>query len=175
ARTSPIMETLGGVAIVAVILYGGSQVISGNRDTGTFFSFITALLLAYEPVKRLANLNVNLQEGLAAAQRLFALLDEEPRIRDAAGAAELAVARGEISFSGVTFGYGTGIDALRGIDLLVPAGKSVALVGPSGAGKSTILNLIPRFYDVQAGTVAIDGQDVRRVTLASLRRAIGLV
>jgi ATP-binding cassette, subfamily B, bacterial MsbA len=175
ARTSPIMETLGGVAIVAVILWGGTQVINGNRDTGTFFSFITALLLAYEPMKRLANLNVNLQEGLAAAQRLFALLDEEPRIRDGADATELAVARGEVSFRGVSFGYGSGVEAVRGIDLIVPAGKSVALVGPSGAGKSTILNLIPRFYDVQAGSVAIDGQDVRRVTLASLHRAIALV
>jgi ATP-binding cassette, subfamily B, bacterial MsbA len=126
-------------------------------------------------MKRLANLNVNLQEGLAAAQRLFALLDEEPRIRDGADASELAVARGEVSFRGVSFGYGSGVEAVRGIDLIVPAGKSVALVGPSGAGKSTILNLIPRFYDVQAGSVAIDGQDVRRVTLASLHRAIALV
>jgi subfamily B ATP-binding cassette protein MsbA len=175
AISSPIMETLGGVAIVAVILYGGSQVINGARDTGTFFSFITALLLAYEPIKRLANLNVNLQEGLAAAQRIFALLDDEPKIRDAADAKTLAIGKGEVAFRAVRFAYGDDAEALQGIDLVVPAGRSVALVGPSGAGKSTILNLIPRFYDVDEGSVAIDGQDVRGVTLASLRGAIALV
>jgi subfamily B ATP-binding cassette protein MsbA len=175
AISSPIMETLGGVAIVAVILYGGSQVIAGARDTGTFFSYITALLLAYEPIKRLANLNVNLQEGLAAAQRIFALLDEQPRIKDAAAARPLAIAKGEVAFRGVSFGYSAAIEALRTIDLVVPAGRTAALVGPSGAGKSTILNLIPRFYDVDSGAVAIDGQDVRGVTLTSLRGAIALV
>ena len=175
AASHPIMETLGGIAIVAVILYGGAQVIEGARTTGTFFSFITALLLAYEPVKRLANLNNSLQEGLAAAQRLFASLDAEPQIRDAADARPLEVARGEVRFERVSFGYRTGSAALDEISLTVPAGKTAALVGPSGAGKSTILNLIPRFYDVGAGRVTIDGQDVRKVTLASLRGAIGLV
>ena len=175
AASSPIMETLGGVAIVAVILYGGAQVIDGTRTTGTFFSFITALLLAYEPVKRLANLNTSLQEGLAAAQRLFVSLDTEPTIRDAPDARPLAIARGEVRFERVAFGYHTGSAALDGVTLVVPAGKTAALVGPSGAGKSTILNLIPRFYEVGTGAVTIDGQDVRHVTLASLRGAIGLV
>jgi subfamily B ATP-binding cassette protein MsbA len=176
AASHPIMETLGGIAIVAVILYGGAQVIEGVRTTGTFFSFITALLLAYEPVKRLANLNNSLQEGLAAAQRLFASLDTEPQIRDAADARPLAVRSGEVRFERVSFGYRVGgAAALEDISLVVPAGKTAALVGPSGAGKSTLLNLIPRFYDVTSGRVTIDGQDLRAVTLASLRGAIGLV
>jgi subfamily B ATP-binding cassette protein MsbA len=175
AASHPIMETLGGIAIVAVILYGGAQVIAGARTTGTFFSFITALLLAYEPVKRLANLNTSLQEGLAAAERVFASLDIEPAIHDAPDAARLAVARGEVRFERVSFAYHPGSAALDGVTVTVPAGKTAALVGPSGAGKSTLLNLIPRFYDVGAGRVTIDGQDVRAVTLASLRGAIGLV
>jgi subfamily B ATP-binding cassette protein MsbA len=175
SASHPIMETLGGVAIVAVIVYGGAQVIDGSRTTGTFFSFITALLLAYEPVKRLANLNSSLQEGLAAAQRVFDALDVEPMIKDAPGATPLAVSRGEVRFEGVSFGYRADIPALRGLDLVVPAGRTAALVGPSGAGKSTILNLIPRFYDVDAGRVTIDGSDLRQATLASLRGSIGLV
>lgn len=176
AISSPVMETFGGVAIVAVILYGGSQVIEGTRTTGTFFSFITALLLAYEPIKRLANLNVAMQEGLAAADRVFVLIDTPPAIADAPEAKPLQVTQGEIRFTGVRFHY-TDPDApqLDGLDLLIPAGKKVALVGPSGAGKSTVLNLIPRFYDVTAGEIRIDGQPIRDVTLASLRGTIGLV
>jgi len=175
SAASPMMETLGGVAVAIVILYGGAQVIDGSRTPGAFFSFITALLLAYQPMKTLAGLNANLQEGLAAAQRVFAVLDIEPAIRDAAGAKTLAVRGGEIRFAGVEFSYDGTKRALGGADLVVPAGKTVALVGPSGAGKSTILNLIPRFYDVGAGRITIDGQDVRAVTVASLRGAIALV
>jgi subfamily B ATP-binding cassette protein MsbA len=175
SAASPLMETLGGVAVAIVILYGGAQVIDGTRTPGAFFSFVTALLLAYQPMKSLAGLNANLQEGLAAAQRVFAVLDIEPAIRDAAGAKALAVRGGEIRFAGVDFSYDGTKRALDGADLVVPAGKTVALVGPSGAGKSTILNLIPRFYDVGAGRIAIDDQDVRAVTLASLRGAIALV
>jgi subfamily B ATP-binding cassette protein MsbA len=173
--SSPIMEMLGGVAIVAVIFYGGYQVIHGVRTPGAFFSFVTALLLAYEPMKRLANLNASLQEGLASAQRIFALLDQKATVTDRPGAGTLAVEHGLIRFDGVRFGYGQGQVALHDLSLDVPAGKTVALVGPSGAGKSTILNLIPRFYDVTAGRVTIDGADVRDVTLASLRANIGLV
>jgi subfamily B ATP-binding cassette protein MsbA len=172
---SPLMETLGGIAIAIVILYGGHQVISGVRTPGTFFSFITAMLLAYQPMKSLAGLNANLQEGLAAAQRVFSVLDIEPAIGDAPGAKPLAVRGGEIRFEAVRFAYGTGKSALDGIDLVVPAGKTVALVGPSGAGKSTILNLIPRFYDVASGRILIDGHDLRAVTLGSLRAAMALV
>jgi ATP-binding cassette, subfamily B, bacterial MsbA len=172
---SPLMEALGGVAVAAVILYGGHQVVVGARTPGTFFSFITALLLAYQPLKVLASLNIGLQEGLAAAQRIFTVLDIEPEIRDRPDAEPLAVSTGEIRFTGVSFDYADGTRALDGIDLVVPAGKTVALVGASGAGKSTILNLIPRFFDVAAGSIAIDGTDIRAATLASLRGAIALV
>ena len=175
SRASPMMETLGGAAIAVVILYGGHQVITGARTPGALFSFITALLLAYQPLKSLANLNASLQEGLAAAQRVFEVLDVEPTIRDMPGARPLRVAGGEIRFEGVRFGYAPGAVALDGVSLTVPAGRTVALVGPSGAGKSTILNLIPRFFDVDEGSIAIDGQDIRSVTLASLRGAIALV
>ena len=173
--THPIMETLGGIAVVGIIIYGGLQVLDRTMTPGDLISFVTALFLAYEPLKRLANLNANLQEGLAAAQRVFAMLDVEPDIRDRAGASVLAVAGGEIRFEDVHFAYAADQPALRGIDLVVPAGKTVALVGPSGAGKSTVLNLIPRFYDVARGRLTIDGVDVRTVTLASLRASIGLV
>jgi subfamily B ATP-binding cassette protein MsbA len=175
SRASPMMETLGGAAIAIVILYGGHQVISEGRTPGALFSFITALLLAYQPLKSLANLNASLQEGLAAAQRIFEVLDIEPTIRDMPSARPLRVAGGEIRFDKVRFGYVPGVVTLDGISLTIPAGRTVALVGPSGAGKSTVLNLIPRFFDVGEGTIAIDGQDVRSVTLASLRGAIALV
>ncbi|HEV2550533.1 MAG TPA: ABC transporter transmembrane domain-containing protein [Stellaceae bacterium] len=172
---SPLMETLGGIAVALVILYGGHQVISEARSPGAFFSFITALLLAYQPMKALAGLNASLQEGLAAAQRIFGVLDIEPEIRELPGAKALAIKGGAIRFADVRFHYPNGARALEGASFAVPAGKTVALVGASGAGKSTILNLIPRFYDAQSGTVAIDGSDVREVTLASLRGAIALV
>ena len=175
SRAAPMMEALGGAAIALVIFYGGHQVIVGARTPGAFFSFITALLLAYQPVKALAILNATLQEGLAAAQRVFEVLDIEPAIRDRPGARPLRVAGGEVSFRNVRFGYQPGTVALDGISFTVPAGSTVALVGPSGAGKSTVLNLIPRFYDTDAGSIAIDGQEVGSVTLASLRSAIGLV
>ena len=175
ALTYPIMEILGGMAVVAVVVYGGIQVMEGNRTPGEFFSFMTALLLAFEPMKRLAHLNASLQEGLAAAQRIFLVLDTEPGIRERPDAGSLGVRTGAIVFENVEFGYAPGRAALKGVSLHVPAGKTVALVGASGAGKSSILNLIPRFYDVDAGRVAIDGTDVRDVTLASLRTAIALV
>jgi subfamily B ATP-binding cassette protein MsbA len=175
SRASPIMEALGGTAIAVVILYGGHQVISGARTPGALFSFITALLLAYQPLKSLANLNASLQEGLAAAQRIFEVLDVEPEIRDMPGARPLRIAGGEIRFENVHFGYVSGTPVIDGLLLTIPAGRTVALVGPSGAGKSTILNLIPRFYDIERGSITIDAQDVRRVTIPSLRGAIALV
>ena len=171
----PIMEVLGGLAIVAVILYGGQAVISGVKSPGSFFAFITALLLAYEPIKRLARLNADLQVGLAAATRVFALLDREPAIRDAPDAVALEIGGGGVRFERVTFSYGTAGPTLHDIDIEVPAGRTAALVGASGAGKSTVMNLIPRFYDVDGGRIAIDGQDLRAVTLASLRAQIALV
>jgi subfamily B ATP-binding cassette protein MsbA len=159
-RAAPMMEALGGAAIAVVILYGGHQVISGARTPGAFFSFITALLLAYQPMKALAILNASLQEGLAAAQRVFDILDIEPKVQDRPGARPLQIRGGEVRFEEVRFGYHPG---------------TVALVGRSGAGKSTVLNLIPRFYDVDGGSITIDGQETREVTLASLRGAIALV
>jgi ATP-binding cassette, subfamily B, bacterial MsbA len=175
AISRPLMESLGGIAMALAILYGGSQVIDGTMTTGELASFLAALLAAYKPMKNIANLNATLQQGLAAAQRVFNILDIEPQIADRDGAKPLARVRGEIKFDDVRFSYSTKATALNGIDLDIHAGKTVALVGPSGAGKSTILNLIPRFYDPQGGTVTIDGQDVRDVTLDSLRDAIALV
>lgn len=175
AGASPIMETLGGVFIAAVMFYGGSQVIDNALTTGEFFAFITAMLMAYQPLKALANLNVNLQEGLAATQRVFGILDSEPRIFSKPGAPDLSVHGGEITFNDVSFSYNNGTAALNGVSLTVPEGCTVALVGPSGAGKSTILNLLPRFYDADTGQVTIDNTDVRSVDLTSLRNAIGLV
>ncbi len=172
---SPIMEFLAGLAVVAAVLYGGSQVIAGDRTTGSFVSFIAALLLAYEPLKRLARLNAQLQVGMAAAQRVFDLIDSRPTIVDRPQAETLHKVQGRITFTDVHFSYGDDLPALHGIDIDVPAGKTFALVGPSGAGKSTVLNLIPRFYDVQQGEVAIDGHDVREVTMSSLREQMALV
>ena len=175
SRASPMMEALGGAAVAVVIAYGGYQVINGTRTPGAFFSFITALLLAYQPLKSLANLNASLQEGLAAAHRIFEVLDIEPDIRDLPDALPLRVTGGEIRFEDVRFGYQPPAVALDGITVTIPAGSTVALVGPSGAGKSTVLNLIPRFYDVSAGSIVIDDQDIRVVTLSSLRASLALV
>ena len=173
--SSPIMETLGGLAVALVIFYGGLRVIENSMDPGSFFSFITALLLAYEPMKRLANLNAALQEGLAGAQRLFALLDREPFIQEIPDAPDLAISGGALHLEHVKFSYAAGQPALDDVSIDVPAGKTVALVGPSGAGKSTILNLIPRFYDVDDGKILIDGKNVTGVTFNSLRSGIALV
>jgi subfamily B ATP-binding cassette protein MsbA len=175
AKSSPIMETLGGAAVCTVIIYGGHRVIAGETTSGAFFAFIMALLLAYEPMKRLANLNSSLQEGLAGAQRLFALLDTKPAILEKPDATELTAVKGSIRLEDVHFSYSHGKPALSGISLEVPAGKRVALVGASGAGKTTILNLIPRFYDVTQGRVTMDGMDVRDVTFTSLFANVALV
>ncbi|MFC1672955.1 ABC transporter ATP-binding protein [Pseudomonadota bacterium] len=182
ALSSPIMETLGGVAVTTVIIYGGYRVIENATDPGGFFSFITALLLAYEPMKRLANLNATVQEGLAGAQRTFEALDHPSAITEKDGARELSVSEGQVTFDNVSFTYpkADGVEgesnvALDNISITIPAGKTVALVGASGAGKSTVMNLVPRFYDVTGGRVLIDGQDTRDVTFASLRGAMALV
>jgi subfamily B ATP-binding cassette protein MsbA len=169
------MEVIGGVALAAVIAYGGWQVVDGASSPGMLFSFVAALLFAYQPLKNLAKLHTQVQEGLAAADRLYTVLDRAPRIADRLGAPDLAIGAGAIRFQRVSFGYRRDRPALRGLDLTIPGGRSVALVGPSGAGKSTMLNLLLRFWEVDAGAVLIDGQDVRAVRLASLRRAIALV
>jgi subfamily B ATP-binding cassette protein MsbA len=172
---SPIMDTLGGLAIVVVILYGGSQVINGAKTTGAFFSFITALLLAYEPVKKLSRMNTQLQEGMAAAQRLFEVIDTPVEVNDDAGKPALSVKEGALVFDKVDFHYKSENQVLYDISFTVPAGKTVALVGASGSGKSTIINLIPRFYNLSTGSISIDDTDISTVSLHSLRENIGLV
>ncbi len=175
AVNAPIMEALGGLAAAIVLFYGGSQVIEGTREAGSFFAFITAMMLVYRPLKSVANLYTTLQEGIAAAQRLFDLLDQQARVTEAPDAVPLQVRGGAVRLEDVHFSYGGTPPALNGVTLEIPPGAVAALVGPSGAGKSTLINLIARFFDVDAGRVLIDGSDVRRVTLASLRSAIALV
>jgi subfamily B ATP-binding cassette protein MsbA len=175
AAMHPVLEFLAGLAVVGIVVYGGLQVIDGTRTPGELLSFLTALALAYEPLKRLGGWNAQVQEGLAAAERIFGLLDIHPRITDRPDAKPLGLSGGAIRFERVNFSYVAETPTLTDITLTVPAGKTVALVGPSGAGKSTVLNLIARFYDVDSGAISIDGQDVRAITLESLRRAIGLV
>lgn len=171
----PIMEFLGGIAIVIVISYGGMQVINGEQSAGSFFTFITALLLAYEPLKHIANLNAELQEKLAGATRVFAVLSVLPEIENSKDARPIKLSRGHVQFKDVHFSYNASKTTLNGINLEIAAGKKTALVGASGSGKSTIVNLIPRFYDVNSGTITIDDQDIKSVTLDSLRHSISLV
>lgn len=175
SASAPIMAMLGGVAIGAIIWYGGFQVIHGDVTPGAFFSFITAMLLAYRPVKVIAGLNTQLQEGMAAAARFFAVLDTQPTIRDAADAKPLVVRHGTIEFTDASFHYHEGAGGVDHLSFTVPAGKTVALVGASGSGKTTIMNLLLRFYEVDAGAVSIDGQDIRHVTLSSLRTQLAFV
>ena len=175
AAVQPIVDVFGGIAVAAVIVYGGLRVIEGVTTPGAFFSFIAAVLMAYQPLRALGKVNTQIQEGLAAAERIFALLDREPEIRDAADAKVLARDPAEIRLTGVLFRYPDGTEALSGLDLVAPAGKVTALVGPSGAGKSTVLQLIPRFQDVAAGAVTVGGTDIRKLTIASLRGAIAVV
>lgn len=175
AITNPLAELLSGVAIVMVIFYGNWQVERGLSTTGALFSFITAFVLAFDPMKRTAKVNAQLQAGLAAAERVFQILDMKPQIVDKPDAKELAPADYSIAIDHVTFNYADGSEALRDISITVPHGKTVAIVGPSGAGKSTIINLIPRFYDVTSGRITIGGMDVRAVTMKSLRQHLALV
>ncbi|NBX73532.1 MAG: ABC transporter ATP-binding protein, partial [Alphaproteobacteria bacterium] len=175
ALSNPMAEFLSGIAIVTVMLYGGSQVISGASSPGALFAFITAFILAYEPIKRLGKLNTQLQTGLAAAERVFELFDEKPAIVNGPHARALSVSDYTITLEGVTFAYADGTEAIREISLTIPHGKKVALVGASGAGKSTIINLIPRFYDVAGGRVTIGGHDIREISLESLRAHLALV
>ncbi|NLJ29201.1 MAG: lipid A export permease/ATP-binding protein MsbA [Deltaproteobacteria bacterium] len=174
ALSSPVMEFLGGLGIVFIIWYGGYNVIMGVSTPGNFFSFMAALLMLYEPVKRLSNTNNTLQQGVAAGYRVFDILDTQPDIQDKPGAVVLPPIKRGIALKGVHFRYGDE-PVLTDINLEVPAGKIVALVGVSGSGKTTLVNLIPRFYEVTRGAVLIDGIDIRDVTIASLRSQIGIV
>ena len=171
----PIMEALGSLGMAGIIFYGGYAVIQGTSTPGTFFSFLAALLMLYQPVKSLSSVQNVFQEGLAAAVRVFGLLDREPEIADAPGAATLPTLAQEIRYAGVSFAYDGRENVLHDISFTVRRGEVVALVGPSGAGKSTLLNLLPRFYDATGGAITIDGRDIRQVTLASLRGQIGVV
>jgi ATP-binding cassette, subfamily B, bacterial MsbA len=175
AASSPIMEMLGGLAIAGIVFYGGWQVHEGVTTPGAFTSFIVAMLMAYKPLKSLSNLNTSLQNGLAAAERYFAAIDQRPTIHDATDALALSVEKAHLRFEDVSFHYHAESAGVKHITLDVPAGKTVALVGHSGSGKSTLINLILRFYDVDAGAITIDGTDIRAVTLASLRRNMALV
>ena len=175
ALANPMAEILSGLAIATVILYGNWQVEQGHTTTGALFSFITAFILAYDPMKRTAKVNAQLQAGLAAAERVFQLLDTKPAIVDRPNARSLAVSDYSVAIQNVVFKYADGSQALDHVSIVVPHGKTVAIVGPSGAGKSTIINLIPRFYDVTEGHIGIGGVDVRDVSLTSLRSQLALV
>jgi len=173
--TVPISETAGGLAAAAVIWYGGSQVVQGHSTPGNFFSFMTALFMLYGPIRSLNRSNNQIQEALAAGKRVFEILDLEPEIIDRPGAVELPPIRNGIRFEHVVFAYDNENDVLRGVSLSLRKGETVALVGRSGGGKSTILNLLPRFYDVKSGRIMIDDLDIRDLTQQSLRAAIAIV
>lgn len=176
AAVSMVLEILSGIAVAAVVVYGGGQVTAGALDPGTFFAFLAALFLLYQPIKRLGRVHVVAQEGLAAAERYYALLDTRPALTDPPNAPALVVSEGAVRFEDVRLSYpGGGAPALEGLSFIAPAGCTTALVGPSGAGKSTTLALIPRFLDPDAGRVLIDGQDLRGVAQRSLWRQIALV
>jgi subfamily B ATP-binding cassette protein MsbA len=172
---APATETLMTLITAAVLAYAGWRSMSGAMNVGAFVAFITALGMASQSLRQLANLQTVMAEGLQAARRLFAALDVRPEVREPPRAPPLPAGEATIRFEGVDFAYGDGPAALGDVSLEARRGETVALVGPSGGGKTTILNLIPRFYDVTGGRVTIDGRDVREVALASLRAQIALV
>ena len=174
SMSSPIMEFLGGIGIAAIIWYGGYNVIRGTSTPGTFFSFLTALLMLYEPIKHLSGANNTIQQGMAAAARVFEILDLDPDIQDQAGATVLQEVRQGIVFKEVSFRYDRDW-VLRQINLEVRSGEVIAVVGTSGGGKTTLVNLIPRFYAFTEGEILIDGRPITSFTVASLRRQIGIV
>jgi len=170
------MEVIGVVGVAAIVWYGGYLVIHGAMTPGAFFSFLAAMFMAYTPIRRLAGANNIVQQALAGAERVFAVLDLETEQARDRGCRELSPINRSLEFKGVTFRYeGTDRPALTEINLTVRAGEIVALVGSSGAGKSTLVSLVPRFYDPTDGAILLDGQDIRDGTLASLRRQIGIV
>jgi subfamily B ATP-binding cassette protein MsbA len=174
AISHPLMELIGGVGVALIIWVGGYSVVRGELTPGTFFSFMTALLMLYAPVRDLSKVNLEIQEGLAAAARVYELLDTIPDIKDEEGAISLPLISKGIDFQKITFKYGTEA-VLKEISLHVKVGEVIALVGMSGAGKTSLVNLLPRFYDVEEGQILIDSIDIRKVTLKSLRDQIGLV
>jgi subfamily B ATP-binding cassette protein MsbA len=172
----PLMELLGGFGMAAALWYGAQQIASGRLTTGQFASFFAAAFLMYGPAKKLSRVNANLQQAMAASERIFDMLDTHTEVHEAPFAEPMAPFRSTIEFTEVGFGYDEGSTRiLRGVSLTVTAGQMVAIVGRSGAGKTTLVNLLPRFYDVSAGAIFIDGVDIRHVTIASLRAQIGMV
>ncbi len=165
ALTTPALEVLAAFAIGGVVWYGGNSVIAGGRSQGSFLAFLTAMFLLYEPFKRLTKSNATIQQGVAGAERVFELLDTAPEVVDRPGARALSAMRRGIVFEHVGFRYGAE-PVLKDVNLTIQAGEVVALVGMSGGGKSTLADLIPRFYDVTEGRIAIDGVDIRDYTLA---------
>jgi ATP-binding cassette subfamily B protein len=174
-RASPLMETLGGCAIAIAITYGGYRVIETGATPGQFFSFIAAFLLAYEPAKRLARLNIELNSGLVGVRILFEVLDSPPSEAVDENKPALVIKTPRLEFDDVHFGYRSDEAVLRGISFVAEPGKLTALVGPSGSGKTTIINLILRFYDAEHGRIVIDGQDIRQVARRSLRQHLAYV
>jgi subfamily B ATP-binding cassette protein MsbA len=177
ALLPPVMELLGAFAIAGALVYGSQQIAAGRLTTGQFFGFVATLFLMYGPIKKLSRVNANIQQAIAAAERIFEVLDRHTEVVESAGAVALAPFRRMIEFRDVAFAYDD-VQAraiLRGVTFTVQAGQVVALVGRSGAGKTTLVNLIPRFYDVTGGAILVDGVDIRDVTLASLRAQIGIV
>jgi len=175
ALTSPVMEIFGGIGVALVIWYGGYGVINGTSTPGTFFSFMTAVMLLYPPVKKLSKLNNTVQQGLAAADRIFEILETESDIQDPAAPIELPRQTHRIAFENVSFAYNGDAPVLQNINLTVFPGEILAIVGASGGGKTTLVNLIPRFHDVTAGTVKIDGINIRNISITNLRREVAIV
>ncbi|MBB5539344.1 ABC transporter ATP-binding protein [Rhizobium giardinii] len=174
-RTAPMTETFAGFAISSVLAYAAFRSIYNGIQPGAFFAFVTALLMAYDPARRLARLQVSLERAVVNARMIYEILDTVPHQRDLPGAGNLALQQATIEFRNVRFGYNQSDDILKGVSFVAEGGKTTALVGPSGAGKSTVISLIPRFYDPSGGEILIDGQDIAHVTKQSLRNGLAYV
>ena len=173
---SPFAEFLAGFGIAGALYYAGLRGLQGELALNEFVSFLGAMMLAFQPLRRIAQINATLQEGFAAAIRVFGLLDQKSLINEAQNAPNLSIGKSDITFEDVTLSYEGQINsALKGINLQIPHGKTTALVGPSGSGKSSVLNLIPRFYDPDKGNVKIDNQDIKELTISSVRSSLALV
>ena len=173
---SPFAEFLAGFGIAGALYYAGLRGLQGELALNEFVSFLGAMMLAFQPLRRIAQINATLQEGFAAAIRVFGLLDQKSLINEAQNAPNLSIDKSDITFEDVTLSYEGQINsALKGINLQIPHGKTTALVGPSGSGKSSVLNLIPRFYDPDKGNVKIDNQDIKELTISSVRSSLALV
>ena len=175
ARSSPLTESLGGFAIAIIVVYGGLRVIEGGHAPGSFFAFITALMLAFEPAKRVARLHIDLTSALIGVGMLYEFLDEPTAERDNGDETELQVEEGRVEFRDVQFSYRQGEPVLRGLEFVAEPGQTTALVGRSGGGKTTAMNMILRFYEPESGEILIDGQDIGKATRSSLRRQIAYV